>query len=182
MNKLNSNLYYDLGDGFSESNKISSIVELKENNFEVFYDLSTINGKIYSLRWDPIEYQPCRCMLTKVEIDKGGTLIPINSYSSIDRTDIFLNNDPIYIANDISFNIEYIRLTGKFQIIDYKEYISIFESEIDKIQQKNMNLSIDLIETTNKYIESSKKLEDSIKENKEISEKLNQKAQELSRT
>jgi len=195
-NKLNSNLYYDIGNGFSESNRISSTVELKKNNFEIFYDLSILKGKVHGLRWDPIEYQPCRCRLTKVEIDQGGVLIPINAYSSIDGVDIFLNKDSIYLAKEISPKTKYMKITGNFKNIDFKEYMSLCEDEISKMQQHETSLATDfnkkleqcnklteqLENETKKYEETAKQLYEKTEKHKETAKQLHEKTEKHEET
>lgn len=186
-NRLNSNLYYDIGDGFSEENKINSVVELRENTFEIYYDLSNIGRNIYGLRWDPIELQPCKCTLLEIYIDKGGRLVPGNAYKSVDGVDIFLNLDPAYIANGISSNVEYIKILGKFEILDINEFASFFEEKMISIEQeltvnyneKSTNLTKQLNDEKRKHEEVIRQLKEKIEECEEQKVQLEELSIEL---
>lgn len=171
-NVITSTLYYDLGEGFSEKNKICSQVQLSENEFEIVYNLSTINENLHGLRWDPVEYQPCRCTLTKVEIDQGGTLIPINAYSSTDGVDIFLNKDPLYIAKEILPKAKYIKISGRFEPINFNEYISLHDDEMAKMQKCEISISTELNKKSEQYNELNEQLKSEIDKLEKISKQL----------
>lgn len=183
INKLNSTLYYDSGNGFIEKNKINSNVDIKENVFEIYYDLSKLKN-IQGLRWDPIENQPCKCKLINVEIDNGGTLIPINHKKSEEGTDLFLTIDPMYVAKGISKDIKYVKIKGKIEYIEPKECVNIFHNEINENNEKieellndNTLTSLKLKQKTKEKEELEYKLKQKTREKEELKERLNEKIQ-----
>ncbi len=90
---LCSSLYYDLGQGFSEEQKLYSEVDLTEEGFSVTYDLEKLRD-VRQLRWDPLEGSACICSLTKVE---GACARALNADIKEPGRDIFLTTDPNYI-------------------------------------------------------------------------------------
>lgn len=94
MNKVNStaSLYIDLGNGFSEENKISLDYMPKENN-KLTFDLSNISD-IRSLRFDPLEGDFIKAKINNLNVSDA------NCDNSLDEDyQIFSNLDPNYILN-----------------------------------------------------------------------------------
>ena len=93
--KINSQaaIYLDLGDGFSEQNKIAINYRPKLNNVLTF-DLSKFDG-VSSIRFDPLEGEFISCKINNLEV------LESNSNMQIDGFYTFKTLDPNFILKTV---------------------------------------------------------------------------------
>jgi len=123
-NKLNvylQNLYIDTGSGFNEKELVQGISESSEDkNFSIAFNIPPLYMQIKSLRFDPLEGQPCKCKIESVETDgiyKG--IAWKNASEQENDYDVFYTVDPLYVFDGAFSNATYIKITGKIEILDY---------------------------------------------------------------
>lgn len=90
---LQSQLFVDTGNGFSEEQKLMVETDLTDGQFTLEFDLSEFT-EIKALRFDPMEGNPCICIINK-EISNV-KLTADNAVSHAEDGDLFLTTDPIY--------------------------------------------------------------------------------------
>ena len=133
---LSCSLYLDCGDGYSEEHKLFAEVLLRDNHFEVHFDLAGVEN-IRKLRFDPIEGYSCRCRLEKGNLN----LLPVNAHDSKDGWDIFLTDDPMYEAVIEQSLNEHIIIRGDILITDfsawYRQLHDIYEDEKQMLLQNS---------------------------------------------
>ncbi len=102
---LCSSLYVDLGDGFSEEQKLYSEVVLDKGHFSITYDLNKVTDdlqQIRALRFDPLEGQACVCNIEQVT---GLQPIAVNAAEESEQGHVFLTTDPAYfLEGEVSSN------------------------------------------------------------------------------
>lgn len=132
---LSCGLYLDCGDGYSEQHKLFAEVLLRDNHFEVHFDLAGVEN-IRKLRFDPIEGHACRCRLEKGNLN----LLPVNAHDSKDGWDIFLTDDPMYEAVIEQSLNTHIIIRGDILITDFSAwYRQLHDSYEDEKQMLIQN-------------------------------------------
>lgn len=125
-------LYVDMGDGYSENNKLYVESEVVDGVAEVTFDLSDYTNW-NALRWDPAEDKMCMCEI--LDCTEGITLEPKNAEYTQDGTATFIDIDPIYeVTNENrleSFCIKY-----KLTFLGYSQVQKIIERENAEYNQK----------------------------------------------
>ncbi len=133
-NNHRSYLFYDIGDGYNELNKIEAISILNGDTFEVRFYLPAIIG-IKSLRFDPIEGVGSEiCILDSTVDDEPLSLKAINRDDCYDGFDVFHHLDPIY-AVKLSSELPPIEI-----VINYKLNVIDFES-LYKITAEKLSIA-----------------------------------------
>jgi glycosyltransferase involved in cell wall biosynthesis len=74
---LNTVLYIDTGDGFTEARACVAQTRLDEPAFRLEFDLRPYDG-IRALRWDPVSLRMCRLRLDEVVYNEGGVARPLD--------------------------------------------------------------------------------------------------------
>lgn len=90
---IGTSLYIDLGNGYSEKNKIYIETDYNNGIAEVCFNLGEYKDW-KSLRWDPVENELCYCEV--MECTEGIEVIPINAIKVEDNTALFMTIDPMY--------------------------------------------------------------------------------------
>jgi len=107
-------LYYDIGDGFNETHKIVSHVNVESGEFSVDYDLSGLSS-IKALRWDPLEGDFCCCEITDTDL----VVLSSNATAKSGNKDIFITTDPMYIVD--AKNKDKFSIHGKLHLVNTNE-------------------------------------------------------------
>lgn len=147
---INTSLYYDLGHGYSEENKIYCDVHREDEVYKVRFETDGLEN-VTAYRWDPAEGYPCKCKVIKtagIEIVK-----PVNSVSRENDADIFMTIDPIYelkVCDDVSeviIEFEYNSLDMKSvdnYIVQLKEKCDTLAGERDSLERSYNDVSSEL--------------------------------------
>jgi len=157
------NLYYDMGEGYLEKNKISHKIELADGRFSISYDLSHIDG-LKKLRFDPIEGACCACMLNQ----DNYKFIPMNAAITNHNFDVFLTTDPMYEIEISDGPIKLLEIQGELKKLNQEE-ISKYHQNILIEQQI---IYEDQISDLNNQIQS---IVDQVEEEKEGEKRKNDK-------
>ncbi len=136
-NVIESALYIDYGQGFSEDNKRVENADLQQGLFSVTFSLDG-NKKTVGLRWDPSEGYFCACQVESCLVDgKITDLKPLNCMET---------DPPFFYHTDPQFGIEIepgfyheIALTGKYRRLQIRE----IEHMIAGIEQNRTKLQAD---------------------------------------
>lgn len=114
-NSICSSLYVDYGQGFSESEKINASSALDEGKFRLNIRLDNART-IRAIRWDPVEYRFCRCIVQECLLDKREIkAIPFNS-DRMDET-LFLNVDPQFNLDIRTGKYSELEIYGRFEYL-----------------------------------------------------------------
>ncbi|MCM1082023.1 MAG: class I SAM-dependent methyltransferase [Clostridium sp.] len=148
--RINTSLYYDLGDGYSEENKIYCDVHREDGVYKVKFETDGLEN-VKSYRWDPAEGKPCKCKVIKtsgIEI-----ITPVNSVSREDDVDIFMTIDPVYelkACDDVSclmLEFEYMPLDAKTvdnYIVQLQGQCDMLQGERDRLENSYNDVSSEL--------------------------------------
>lgn len=181
LSYINSKLYLNCGDGYSENNTIQlQEMKLIDGAFNVRYDLSNYES-INALRWDPAD-MPCEC--SDVAIFINGNLVSVYNTNATRHDEVvytFINDDPWFEVNNISdLKVDSFEVRG---IIKYmtpqvitqmaKSEISQKESEIGnqamQLEQKSVELEQKSVELEQKNVELNNIQKDVVHQNDIIS-------------
>lgn len=132
---FNCHLYYDIGNGVSEEEKIEINTELEKGRFEVSYNVENLNA-IY-LRWDPLEGKICCCSATCFLDEEETEIIPLNSAYKTDNMYYFLTTDPMYEIKGNFNKVKNIKISGTMKILDYSEVVNILTENFVKLKNEN---------------------------------------------
>ncbi len=148
--RINTSLYYDLGDGYSEENKIYCDVHKEEGVFKVRFDTAGLEN-VMAYRWDPAEGYPCKCKLIKTSgIEQ---IRPANSLLKENDADIFMTIDPVYElklcdnASELMIEFEYTPLDTEAvdnYIVQLKEKCAMLTRERDSLENSYNDVSSQL--------------------------------------
>ncbi len=96
-------LYYDLGDGYSEEQKLYREIAMDGEHFSVSFSLGALQQalskegkKIVRLRFDPLEGALCACHIQESTV----RLTAYNHVDDYEEWKIFLNLDPVYLSQE----------------------------------------------------------------------------------
>ena len=92
-------LYLDYGEGFREDRVLTKEVEIKDNIFEVEFNVKNV-ADIKRIRFDPVDYMFCKCRI--LNNGDGVLLKALNNVAEEDGMDIFVNLDPQYSVEGFS--------------------------------------------------------------------------------
>ena len=136
LNKVNSkaSLYVDVGNGFSEENKLEiTYTPLKHNKLE--FNLKDFDN-IVSLRFDPLEGSFVKC-----KIANNLSIASSNCDNSIDDDyQIFTNLDPYYILNNDFTNM--LTIDFELEILTNEDIANLFRQKdniINKPKKKKFS-------------------------------------------
>lgn len=137
--QLETELFYDIGDGFNQNNVIKKV--LTEHQVQVEFDLTSL-GKILRLRFDPF---PTKCIVRNVQIflhhvDESVEEVAFNS--TADWSDngyyFFLQDDPRFIVKKDIGSCVLEKLTINFRYIFLNSSIlDLFGSQF--LKQKSLS-------------------------------------------
>ena len=133
---IESSIYLDYGQGYSDENRVSTSLYVAANNkFRVEFNLEEINAKndyksIQQIRFDPQENAFIKCKLEEVKIDdKIVTAWPYNALKTDDDGEHFLTTDPNYLIGENLKEAHIIQISG---IIEQWNSLEV-SNEIQKI-------------------------------------------------
>ena len=158
-NTIESSLYIDYGEGFSEAGKSIVKVAIRDNKFS--FKMALDNTKmIHMLRWDPVEYRFCRCNIEKCCLDQQEVgVLSVNSEEQDEG--LFLNMDPQFVVHLEPGNYSLLEVHGTFEFLQY----SFVDEKLKREKQHSTILS-----SVNEVIQKEK---DVLQKNKEMIETLN---------
>ena len=120
-----SALYFDYGEGFSESDKKFTEPEMDGGKFYISTQLDC-HRKVKAIRFDPVENRSCRCFITECLLDgKKVDMLPVNAEND---KGLFLTADPQFIAELDEGYYSNIEMRGMFYAVS--------DMELDYIEQE----------------------------------------------
>jgi len=133
-------LYVDTGNGFSEEEKITEDISIKDGHFEVGF-CSKLLSKAKKLRLDPVEGFGC---IVKIETMSEGLLVTGSNALELEGAEgglLFVDCDPqLYI--DVSVPNESISFKGSIKILSKDELIMLLQEISNRlIQEKNRSIT-----------------------------------------
>jgi glycosyltransferase involved in cell wall biosynthesis/2-polyprenyl-3-methyl-5-hydroxy-6-metoxy-1,4-benzoquinol methylase len=131
--RMDTKLYYDLGDGMSEDLALNQTVFLDGNRFSITFDLSELQG-ITGLRWNPVKGQMCVVKVEAIDCGCRAELIPwINHFKKDEQTTAFLTRDPSYFISVWNpEQIKTIKITGRLEYIELDDVERIIHEEQER--------------------------------------------------
>lgn len=141
---MESYLYVDTGNGYSEENKILAESDLVEDGFCLHFSCEkavhqTEGLLARSLRWDPIEgslcklqVESCECNGEKVQLKAVGSELS-DGDCSCGLWDVFLNGDPQYTFEVNSVKLHDVVIKGKIVFYNETEGIAEFRRHLDQV-------------------------------------------------
>ncbi len=178
---LQTALYIDYGQGFSEHEKSLCTAEITDGKFQLEFKLDP-SKTIFHLRWDPVEGMFCRCYVKECCLDgQKVTVYPLNADRENDT--VFLNTDPQILISMTAGTYEKLEITGEFeQLGDTYLGQRIYELSADseKIRQEKRSLQEEknLLEAQKEQLlEEKKTLQEKTDEIEADNEKLYEKIQ-----
>lgn len=153
-------LYLDMGDGFSEANKLTSKINCSTNKIKITFDIPLGTKNI---RWDPIENEWCSCKVIKVYTENSElSIVPYNAIKT-EEADVFMDFDPVYniigpIDNATTLTIEVLMNIGDKTSISeiiykyIKQQERLFNNLLDK-ENNNELIKKDLLEQRERLTE-----------------------------
>jgi hypothetical protein len=123
-----SQIYYDIGDGFSEEHSVSVQADEVLRCFTLKFSLdSAVTFK--SLRWDPLKYTACRVRIERISHAGNGRLVEFDRHMAVHNgKDVgdgwieFLTLQPIYIFGNLSGNGGILSIEGQWEVIHPYEF------------------------------------------------------------
>ena len=110
---LDSTLYLDTGNGFSEAETVKVRTKLAGGKLKLALRLP--EGKsVRALRFDPLEGRPCICELRALE----ATLTPANAAGRENGRDVFLTADPVYQVEIKGSCPKILHISGTVEVKD----------------------------------------------------------------
>lgn len=144
-----STMFYDIGNGFNENNKIKT-ADVKDGcECEFTYNIEN-SSKIKALRFDPLEGLVCCCKIISAVSNSGKVdVIPVNSACSTENGDLFLTEDPVYSIKCDFEKAEWVKI--KFAV-----YTKIDDKILYSMQNylKRLNFDISSLENSNRILNS----------------------------
>ncbi len=143
-----SNLFYDLGEGYSELNKITARnVEIAKGEYKVIFNLPA-NEDVLNFRFDPIENIASKIKIISAKVDEFQVkLLPTNETSIVDDWVVFEHIDPIFVFKLEELNVK------KFKVV-----IIIYKIEFLNLQEITIKLHNNSIGTHKKQEELEKNI------------------------
>lgn len=138
--EMQTALYIDRGQGYSENTKLYKKVLLKEDTFEVVYELDS-PGEIRSLRWDPVENRFCACKVYVKAGQQEFRLKAVNADLVSEGRDVFLNSDPQYEFPDEVKTAGKIVIYGSMQYLDDEAVLGFLQVQNKRWEKKENYIS-----------------------------------------
>ena len=121
-NRIQSSLYVDIGDGFTENSIFRSLVDPNMNRFSISFQL-TGGLKVQGVRWDPVEGRLCRIRVNQISYRNIGggvhqldlSKLAHNGFQSEDGFVLFTNGDPRFLL-DTAGEIVEVMIVGEWEI------------------------------------------------------------------
>lgn len=136
---LCSSLYVDLGEGFSEEQKLYSEVLLERDHFSITYDLHKITDdlqKIQALRFDPLEGHACVCNIEQVT---GLQTVAANAVEENQQGHVFLTTDPVFFFEG-EVSSEKVTVEGTIRKMSVSEQMKKVETSIESLRRQNTQM------------------------------------------
>ena len=183
MQFLNSSLYFDVGYGFSEKNRLSSMVYVQQDgNFFAEFILNA--EKISDLRFDPVENSPISMKINSVKINGNDcNFSAVQPFFEKDGYQIFATYDPKYILHysgtgNIVLQIKGVISKNYDALTTIAELRMKTEQENRNLQTQSQNLHNRLDETEQAKQILEQKLDETKQENQSLNQRLNESEQE----
>lgn len=161
INTFTSSLYIDYGNGFLEEQVKRIKSDLVDGHFNLKIILDS-SKEIYGMRWDPVEFSFCKCIIEKCLLDgKEIKVIPKNP-SKLDSS-VFLVVDPQFAISIQPGKYSEIELAGIFDYLDYsyiEETISTMHNAQEKLNDDYIQLQITSDQKTKELQLINKKIQD----------------------
>ena len=193
--ELNSTLYYNTGDGYSEEHKIVMRAHQKNNEFIVDFDVRELQN-VQSYRWDPVEMSGTVIAIQAMKIESNGknSTIQVHDVNALDLQDeskeLFLTADPNYEITGNIASIQRIQIVATIQLLTEQELVQMNHNlntnkdkiidltQLDIINKENLEKQAVLLEEQTKLIAesqlTSKQLQEELQELKEVSKNMTQ--------
>jgi hypothetical protein len=131
---IETKLYFDLGDGFNESNSFVKHLDIntgsENTEVEIKFDLKNIEKGIINLRFDPIENSTCIVEIKEVELICGGekkylSVADSNAALNYNNKLVFTSDDPnvLFIIPQDAANIESVIF--RLQYLSEEKYLRL---------------------------------------------------------
>ncbi len=136
-------IFLDTGKGYNSEEHVSTKSKYDKDTdcFIAYYSIGSSDDsrdQIRTIRFDPIEGQPCKVKIVRVTSDGIiSEVIPLNANDTIEGWDLFLNIDSMYEITgkfdkstflEIHFKIEYIKFEEAIQLL-YSENLQLPQYE-----------------------------------------------------
>ncbi len=135
---LQSTLFYDMGNGFTDLDYERSYAEYFESGFIATFTQEKL-GQARLLRWDPLEGNACCIRIQKIETDgllSGIVAINAERYSEDLGYEFFTFDPQFNIMGDFS-NATYIKIWFSCQVLDWTGGYRKREEEINLLRREN---------------------------------------------
>ena len=164
---IHSSLYYDIGNGYSEKNCLSSMIYVKQDgNFFAEFFLHEEN-KICALRFDPVENEQISMKITSVKINNENcSFQAVAPFIEKDGCQIFFTYDPKYILNYSGSGEISLQIQGVIS----KEYDALIM--IDNLRKKTELENYDLQDKLNENNNVIQNLQNQLKDSGNVIQNL----------
>lgn len=147
---LESTLFYDLGNGFTEQNyeRVQAILS-SDGVFNVKFDKGYLQESL-RLRWDPLEGNACQIKIVNVETDGiAYGILPLNAETIKDKAVYeFSTYDPQFLIEGNFLNATYLKIFFVCTIIDWTQGYRNREEDIIQLQTASHQLINELNAST----------------------------------
>lgn len=166
-NSLESTVFYDLGEGFSDSNYERRKAEPTESGFVVTFSNEELKFA-HKLRWDPLEGMASCINIQQIETDATVyEIIPINSEGYIeDKGYEFFTFDPQFELSGVFENASYLKVFFSCVVLDWtagyqkkEEENNQYRRELDEHVLINQKLETELNSVRNKHSSVQERLD-----------------------
>lgn len=149
---LSSTLFFDYGEGFSDSFIERGNAIHTEGGFSVFFSGKSLRSAL-QFRWDPLEGHACKIIISSIETD--GILQNISSINAERKEEetneyLFYSYDPQFLIEGDFRQATYIKINFQCKIIHWSE--GYYRREKD-IEQLNNRLTEQLRSESEKRVE-----------------------------
>lgn len=179
-NCVESSLYINYGEGFSEKDKYVIEMNVEDGNFS-FSVMLDENKKVKGIRWDPIENHICRCEIEVCLLDKKSVdLFPVNAEKN--DASLFLTLDPQILLGISEGYYKELEIRGKFSSMDELAFLDIVQK--DRQFQMVIETENDVLKEEHRLLLSNcnmleKRERDLLTETKELDNKIQMLSEEL---
>jgi len=125
-------LYVDTGNGFSESEKLSQEIEIKDGCFAVTF-MSDILKNAKKLRFDPTE--GVGCVVNIKQLSEGVKVTGNNAWDNNEDGNVFADLDPQYYI-DVQLSSTEIKISGTMQIMSKEELLRWLIANNEKLSRE----------------------------------------------
>ncbi|KAF6634912.1 methyltransferase [Paenibacillus sp. EKM208P] len=149
--KLESTLFYDLNNGFSDEHYERKTANYVEDGFEVTFLAEHLQCS-NALRWDPLEGKLCNIKIKNIETDGSVTeIVPLNADSQTDEGGYcFLTYDPQFLIQGDFTGATYIKIRFSCEILEWTEGYILKEQQLELCNKQLVDVKNELKDAQNK--------------------------------